>query len=114
MWKTQFVGKTESGTIVTSKDNAGLGINFLDNTRKSSSRKDGAAESDANTLNSVPGRKVEKCQLNHTPGPWPNHVNTQRRNSRNYGIGRKRRNHEFAGGDSVIWRMVGGASGSDQ
>ena len=61
VWKTQFASQIESGKIVTGKESAGLGINFLDSTRKNSSSKDGAAESDANTSNSVPGRKVEKC-----------------------------------------------------
>ena len=60
VWKTQLASKTKAEKIVTSKDNSGLGANFPDDTRKSSSCKDGAAESDANTSNSIPGRKVEK------------------------------------------------------
>ena len=49
VWKTQRGSKTKAEKIVTSKENSGLGANFPNGTKKSSSRKDGVAESDANT-----------------------------------------------------------------
>ena len=57
-WKTKSAVNIESGKLVASKENADLGIKYLHNTSKSSSCKDCAAESDANTSNFMPGRKV--------------------------------------------------------
>ena len=58
--ETQSGSKTKAEKIVTSKENSGLEANFPNGTKKRSSRKDGVAESDANTSNSIPGREVEK------------------------------------------------------